>query len=162
MTWMQEDRVLTVESVRINNADGVKMNSIVRGKNYLFGLQSWLSKLERYDVLFSLTRSHNGGLRLTAQSLDQKWGETEAHSARRARSKSAQQQFTLLDNYSSFRIRGSYQWQMTLAGKATMWQTTLGDSACHMECVSMPWNCYICYAKNIKLILGYLRKRNTM
>lgn len=40
MTRMQEDRVLTAESVRINNADGVKMSSIVRGKNYLFGLRS--------------------------------------------------------------------------------------------------------------------------
>lgn len=33
VTRMQEDRVLTAESARINNADRGKMSSNVRGKN---------------------------------------------------------------------------------------------------------------------------------
>lgn len=63
---MNARRQDTAPSVRINNADGVKICSVVRGKSYLFGLRSWLRKLELYDV-FSITRSHNGGLRLTVQ-----------------------------------------------------------------------------------------------
>lgn len=110
-------------------------SSIVGRKNDLFGLRSWLSKLKWYDGVFSFTRSHNGQFRLNTQSLGQKL-ETERRTVQK-RTGPRQLQFTLLDNYSSFRIRGSYQWQMTLiAGKATIWHITLADSACHKDCVS--------------------------